>query len=200
MSTWEILSHQVAIAGRVTNAQTKAALPNALVEITAAPPEFNIDNQFAVKEVKTSPDGHFHFLDLPNGNYTLVASLPNAGSRYGTATGEVTVSRNAKGRIVMASVDIPIPATTLQGEVKDTEAEAVVMAQVKVQGSSEQTFSNSQGEYILIGLEATSQQEPTSQQERTILVKASGYQSSSQTVLLNQPGVVQSLDFVLAKE
>lgn len=192
MTAWQIISHQVAIAGRVTNTQTQAALVDALVEITAAPPAF--DNQFSVKEVKTSPDGHFHFLDLPNGNYTLVASLPNAGSRYGTATKTVTVSRNTEGRIVMASVDIDIPATTLKGEVKDTEGEAVVMAKVKVQGTSEKNFSDSQGKYILIGLEATSKQ------ERTILVKASGYQSSSQTVLLDQPGVEQTLDFELAKE
>ena len=192
MTAWEILSHQVAIAGQVTNAQTNDALAGVLVEIIAAPPEFA--NQVAVNPVKTSLDGHFHFLDLPDGNYTLKATLPAGGRRYGTATGEATVSRNAEGRIVMASVDLAISATTLQGEVRDTEAEAVVMAQVKVQGSSEQTFSNSQGEYFLIGLEAAPQQ------ERTILVTASGYQSSSQTVLLSQPGVVQSLDFVLAKQ
>ena len=193
MTTWEIISHQVVIAGSVTNAQTQSAIEGALVEITAAPPEFDLNSQFTVKEVTTSADGHFHFLDLPNGNYTLVASLPNAGSRYGTATGLGTVSRN-QNRIVIATVDLAIPATALQGEVKDTEAEVVIMAQVKVQGSSEQTFSDSQGNYILPGLEASNQQ------ERTILVSAAGYQSSSQQVLLDQPGVLQSLDFVLAKE
>ena len=195
MTAWEIISHQVAISGKVTNTQTQAALEDALVEITVAPPTF--DNKFSVKEVKTSLDGHFHFLDLPNGNYTLVASLPNTGShysRYGEATKTVTVSRNAEGRIVMASVDLAIPATTLKGEVKDTEGEAVVMAKVKIQGTSEKTFSDSQGEYILVGLEATSEQ------ERTILVTASGYQSSSKQVLLDQPGVEETLNFELAKQ
>ena len=193
MTAWEILSHQVAISGKVTNTQTQAALEDALVEITGAPPTF--DNQFSVKEVKTSHDGHFHFLDLPNGNYTLVASFPNTGSRYGKATGSGTVDRNAEGRIIeMSIVDLAIPATTLKGEVTNTEGDAVVMAKVKVQGTSEKTFSDSQGKYILIGLEATSEH------ERTILVEASGYQSSSQTVLLEQPGVEQTLDFELAKE
>lgn len=180
MIEWEIVRHQVAIAGRVTDFQTGKAIAQAQVQIVEGP-----------DRTRTAADGHFHFLDLPDGQYTLIASLPGSGSRYGTAQAEATVSRDAEDNITMATADIALPPTTLKGQITDqATGNPVVMVQVQVQGSGERTFSDAQGRYILTGLEAG---------KRTVLVSARGYQPGSKTVLLSEPGTEQTLDFVLEK-
>ena len=136
----------------------------------------------------TATDGHFHFMDLPNGQYTLVASMPDSGSRYGTAQTQLSVSRNASGHIVMAVADIALPPTTIKGKVTGPGSTNVMMAKIQVQGSGEQTFSDSQGRYLLTGIETGN---------RTILVSAQGLQSNSRPVTLGSAGLVQTVDFNL---
>jgi hypothetical protein len=139
---------------------------------------------------RTASDGHFHFLDLPDGQYTLTASLPGAGSRYGTAQVEATVSRDAEGNISMVTADIALPPTTIRGRVVDQDNNPVGMAEVRVVGSGERTFSNAdieapteiQGQYRLTGLEAG---------KRTVLVSARGYTTATQTVQLTQGDAVE---------
>ena len=149
MSNWlklEPTRHQVAIAGSVTDTQTGAAIGRARVEITAAPAAFTDWLAIRAKQyeehwetmderpdrTRTAADGHFHFLDLPDGDYTLTASLPGSGSRYGTTQGQATVSRDDpddKDKITMATVDIGLQSTTLKGQITDqATGDPVVMA------------------------------------------------------------------------
>ncbi len=199
--------HQVAIAGRVTDAQTGSSLGGVRVEITAAPPAFVSLMASKAKQsgerwdklqqrpdrTRTADDGHFHFLDLPEGKYTLAASLPDCGSRYGSAeTKNIAVKRDADGTITMATADITLPSTTLKGQITRKGAApgaGVVMAEVRLKGSGEYTFSDADGKYVLNGVQAGN---------RTVLVSLKGYQPASQTVKLPQPGTVETADFRLA--
>ena len=202
MTQWETVRHQVAIAGQVSDAQGNVPLGGARVRITSGPAVFT--NWLAVHalqygeawatlpkrpdQVLTAADGHFHFMDLPNGQYTLTVSLPGAGTRYGSAQVQATVSRNAQGKITMAASDIALPPTTIKGRVNGPGNANVAMAKIRVQGSGEQTFSDGQGRYLLTGLETGS---------RTVLVTAQGFRPLSRPVTLTAAGAVQTLDFAL---
>lgn len=206
MIAWEIVRHAVAIAGTVTDHQTGKSIGGARVQITDAPSAFadwlalramQHEDRWATMEerpdrLRTAVDGHFHFVDLPAGQYTLTVSLPGSSSRYGESQVDVTVSTDAEGNVIMAAADVSLPPTTLKGEITDqVSGDPVAMAEVRVKGSGERTFSGGDGRYLLAGLEATDQL------ERTVLVTAQGYQPGSQTVLLDQAGTEQTLDFTL---
>lgn len=194
--------HQVAIAGDVTDAEAGAAIGRARVEITAGPAAFtdrlalratrHQDRWAAMDErldrTRTAADGHFHFLDLPDGDYSLAASLPGSGTRYGTAQAQATVSRDAKGNITMATADMALPPTALKGQIADqASGDPVLMAEVRMKGSGERAFSDGEGRYLLTGLEAG---------ERTVVVFASGRETVTQTVQLSR-GSVAELDVAL---
>lgn len=203
MSEWEIDRHAVAISGNVTDFQTGKPIGGARVEITAAPAAFT--DWLALKALqhgsrwaglkerpnrtRTAVDGHFHFMDLPDGEYTLTVTLPDSGSRYGEAQVTATVSRNAEGHILMTTANASLSPTTLKGEITSSDGgHAVVMAEVQVQGSGERTFSSSDGGYLLTGLEVG---------RRTVSVSAPGYQSVVWQVDIGSAGAVQTLDFAL---
>lgn len=202
MVNWEIARHQVAIAGRVTDAQTGQTIGGAQVKITAAPSKFT--DWLALQElqygdrwasmperpdqIRTAPDGHFHFMDLPNGSYTLMVKLPGVGTRYGVAQATVMVSRDAQGHINLVSTSLALPPTTLKGVVTGPGAAPVAMAEVRVKGSGERAFTDGQGRYALAGLEVGN---------RTVSVSAQGYQPASQPVALSPAGVERPLDFDL---
>lgn len=204
MSKWlkvEPTRHQVTIVGQVNDKQTGRAIGGAMVELTSSPSAFKdwlserkkqygdgwdqMDER--ADRTRTAPDGHFHFIDLPDGQYTLTASLPGAGSRYGTAQVDVTVSVNANGNVIMASANIALPPTTIKGKVTKQGNEAVTMAEVRVKGSGERVFSDSKGGYLLTGLEKG---------PRTVLASARSYQENPKTLQLTK-GAVHTLDFVL---
>jgi Carboxypeptidase regulatory-like domain len=207
--TLEPTRHQVAIAGRVTDAQTGRALVAAQVAITAAPAVFTSWLQLQAKQredrwptmderpdrTRTATSGHFHFLDLPAGQYTLTASLPGAGSRYGTADVKARVSlsrsRSDPDKITLVTADLALPPTTLKGQVTATDAkQPLLMAEVRIQGSGERSFSDAQGNYLLVGLEAGT---------RTVHVSARGYKATSTTVKLGPAGTEQQLNVALEK-
>ncbi|BAY14131.1 carboxypeptidase regulatory-like domain-containing protein [Calothrix sp. NIES-2098] len=209
MSQWVLIEpvrHQVAIAGRVINAQTKKAIGGANVMITKAPEEFTkwlnlkslqYGNHWQVMverpdRTRSAVDGHFHFLDLPNGEYRLTTSLLGAGKRYDTALVGITVSRQ-NDKIIMATADIALPPTTIKGKISDQNGDPVVLAEVWVNRSTESAYSNQQGQYLLMELEASEKQ------ERTVMVSAPGYEIASVEVLLSQAGVEKTLDFVLKR-
>lgn len=185
MSDWEIVRHQVAIAGRVTDLQTGQPIGGAQVEITDAPAEFKTwlamraiqygDRWAALAErpdrTRTAADSHYHFLDLLAGQYTLVASLPGAGTRYGQSDEvKVTVSQDKDGKYTLDPAELELPPTTVQGRVTDQKRSPVAMAQVRVVGSGERTYSDTandtKGHYRLTGLEAG---------DRTVVASAQGY-------------------------
>jgi hypothetical protein len=245
MVQWDIFRHQVAIAGQVTDTQTKKAIGKALVSITVAPTAFvtsvvtkaklvvlpneptNVVNaramldNIAVNQVqkleaaqkildflqarqalkivrtdktRTAVDGWFSFWNLPNGQYTLTASLPGSGTRYSvTSVENVSVSRNDEGDINMAVTDITLQPTSLIGLIQQGSgdlAEPITLAEVRIKGSQDSALSNSKGQYALIGVEA-------SMLERIILVSAQGYKPQEGIVTLSKPGEQKTLNFEL---
>ena len=80
----------MSVAGRVTDVQTGLPINGVHVKIASRSTKFSF---------RTGVDGHFHFLDLPNGRYTLTASLPGSGLRDQTAQVEATAFRDVEGNI-----------------------------------------------------------------------------------------------------
>ena len=208
MSDWEIIRHAVAISGRVSNSQTGKPIRSARVAITEAPTEFTDWLETRAKQIGakwqgmlerpdrtlTAADGHFHFMDLPNGDYTLAASLPGDGSRYGVAEEGASVTRGTEGNIIMATVDIQLPPTTLKGTITTETTEGtvpVVLAEVRVAGSGEKAYSDQQGRYLLSGLEKGL---------RTVQVSARGFESVNQPVGFVAAGAEEILDLVLVAQ
>ena len=70
---------------------------------------------------KTAADGLFCFLDLPEGDYTLIASMPNSTRRYGVSQAQnVTVSHKDEGDIAISVADITLPSTSIIGKISST--------------------------------------------------------------------------------
>jgi len=209
VSKWQQIEptrHQVAIAGKATDGRTGKPIGGARVEIVDAPPEFTAWLAIQAQRhgarwagmaerpdrTRTAADGHFHFLDLPDGDYTLTTSLPGSGSRYAMAQADGTVSRDAEGNINMLVADIALRPTALEGRVTDqATGDPVVMAEVRMKGSGERTFSEARdetkGRYLLVGLEAG---------ERTVVVSAQGHDTVTRTVPLSR-GDTAELDIAL---
>jgi len=193
--------HQVAIAGAVTDAQTGAAIRQARVEITAGPAAFTdrlallamqYQERWATMEeridrTRTAGDGHYHFMDLPAGDYTLGVSLPGSGTRYGVAQAEATVEREDEGKIAMATADVALPSTALKGQVSNSDGDPVLMAEVRLKGSRDRVYSDGEGRYLLAAAEAG---------KHTVLVAASGYEAAREVVQLSR-GDVTELDVSL---
>jgi hypothetical protein len=203
VSDWEIIQHAVAISGRVTDAQTNTGIGRARVEITAGPAEFMnalvlraaaVGRGWAGQQDRpdrklTAADGHFHFLDLPNGTYTLTATLPGTGSRFGTAQITPAVSRDSLGNLIMTTADIQIPPTTLTGRITEQgSGDPIFMARIRVVGSNETTYSDDQGDYRITGLETG---------HREIKISAQGYNSASDSVDLTIAGTAVTRNIAL---
>lgn len=176
---WEIRRHQAAIAGRVVDAQTEKPLAGALVTVAAGPQRW---------EIRSGQDGHFHFLDLPDGAYLVTASYPPGGNRYGSAQENVVVSRDGTGRIQMATADLSLPATTVRGRITRPGGQGVVMAEIVLEGSGERAFSAADGHYALVGVEAGL---------RRVRIRAQGFQPMTQEVILAAAGAVVTLNLTL---
>jgi hypothetical protein len=203
--SWETVRHQVAIAGIVTNVQTQEKMRGVIVTIEDGPTEFlqwlNLhkkqfpDSWSRMTErpdkTMTSAEGLYYFLDLPDGQYTLQAQLPGAGSRYDSEEVTTTVSHDGD-RIVWTDADIQLPTTTLNGQVTftndDDEAEGILMAKVQLQGSGDSAFADQDGNYLLTAIEGG---------ERTVVVSAQGYVQTSVTLTIPGDGSVTTHNFSL---
>ena len=202
MIAWETVRHQVAIAGRVTDRQTRQPVAGARVQIAACPAAFAAWLAIYARQygagwaalaerpdrAVTEADGHYHFMDLPDGQYTLAVSLSEAGSRYGTAQVQATVSRTPEGRITLAAADVTLPPTTLKGQVTGQGVGALILAEVRVEGSGERTLTDAQGNYLLSGIETGG---------RKIGVTVRGFKSATQTVTVSPAGAEVTQNFAL---
>jgi len=137
------------VGGKVMDALTERPLAGAEVEIGLATNGWR-------RTVCTSPVGLFYFLDLPDGTYTLRAHLPGSGRRRGVATTEATVGKDANGtQHEFVFLNLRLPATVLRGTVAaKTGKDKVVMAQVRIKGSGESTYTDPDGRYVLTEIES----------------------------------------------
>jgi Carboxypeptidase regulatory-like domain len=206
VSGWQTVRHRVAIAGRVLDAGTGKPVTNAAVSITTMPPAFQ--NRLAIASLaygrswddlldrpdrtSTRKDGLFCFLDLPDGKYGLSGSMPSHGNRYGVAQGSAEVSRDSKGNFKIAFLTLTPQATTVKGRITgSSHKNGVVLAEVRVKGSGERTFTDAQGQYEVAGIEPG---------KRVLMVSAQGYRAVSEPITLGQPGASQTLNFNLTRE
>lgn len=210
MATWVKLPpnrHQVSIAGKVIDDQTKAGISGATVRITQAPDRFNQQirlsalqerhsNRLGVQSQReTSREGCFYFRDLPIGDYTLTASFPSAGTRYQDALPRtVEVVEDHPDLLHLPFVELVLLPTALTGQIKDASNQAIVMAKIWIEGTADFTFSDAQGNYFLNQLEGSNPSQFASTQlpETTVKITAVGYQNETRTVRLQQ-GTVETL-------
>jgi hypothetical protein len=216
MTHFMVAHHQVAIAGRVLDAVTGKPIARAHVEITTGPPEYTeklaLLAQFESGDgakpknpgmTRTRPDGLFYFLDLPEGDYKLVAFLPKGGlyttppdtagkttedsydwrgdKRYGKEQFDASVSdgRNRFDRLAVIRLQ---PTGVMGRVVASANQSGVQMAEVRCKGSGERAFTDAQGHYTLAGIQ------PNARQTRMLQVRARGYRDQSMEVLIDTPG------------
>ncbi|KST62206.1 carboxypeptidase regulatory-like domain-containing protein [Mastigocoleus testarum] len=208
MLRWERIRHRVAIAGQVTDAQTNKAIAGVEVAITKGPEAFMGWLRIRASQygdewekmlerpdrTRTAYDGHFHFLDLPEGEYRLHAFFHNASRRYGTAFLDLRVSQAPEDENIITVADLTLTPTCLKGQILDDDDDPIVLAEVRLKYSQESTFSNQEGQYLLNAIEAAEKF------ERTIIISAQGYQTTSQTVVFNEAGIEENLNFILTKK
>ena len=223
MIRFRTIRHQVAIAGRVTDVITGKPLYRALVSITpdAMPAAFKSLLEARAMQygeawtrmserpdmARTAVDGIFYFLDLPDGDYGLTASLVSMGKRYGSAQAKATVTRDKNGDINRVFLELALQATTVRGRITSpVHKSGVAMAEVRMKGSGERTFSDGQGQYVLAGIEPIEIKKRGASKarsvitERTVLVFAQGYRPASKPVALNEVGAIKTLNFELVRE
>jgi hypothetical protein len=203
---WQVLRRRVAIAGRVVDASTGKPLGDAQVTITAMPPAFSKWLKFAATpygnrwdkmseradRTRSRADGWFFFMDLPDGSYRLQASAPDFGRRFGKPEESAKVSRDGQGNIKMAVVKLALQPTMVHGKVTGPGKEpGVPLARVRVKGSGERSFTDSQGKFVVAGIEPGT---------RTLIVSAQGYRAESQVFTLAGPGESQTVNFTLRRE
>lgn len=191
MTTWvklEPMDHQAAIGGKVVNALTGRPIAGVRVEITDMPAAFeqwlSIRKLSSAKwnslserpdRTNTSPDGVFHFVDLPDGAYTLSFEHLSSGPRLGKAQRAFTVNRNNEGRISLSLVTIPLMPTGARGKIVDATNVPVCLARVRATGSDEDTHSGPDGSYALTMLEPGA---------RSLVISAPGFTSFTTHVTL----------------
>lgn len=202
MAQWEEIRHQAAIAGTITDKEDGGPIAGARVTITASQAAFT--DWLALKALAygrgwdglairpdrtvSGDDGRFCFLDLPDGAYTVTAAWPAQGSRYGTATGPATVARGNDGAVKLAAVDLVLSPTRVTGKVVAKDA-PVPMAEVRLKGGGESTFTDGQGVYVLSAIEPG---------QRTVRVQANGLAAKESGVTLSAPGQSVTMDFSLS--
>ena len=120
--SWQILRRQIAIAGQITTEVDELPIAGAQVQITAAPTAFMNkirlnakqyglvweDMEQRVDRTVTAVDGFYYFLDLPDGDYTITAHLPQRIPSYDFATGTGQVTRDQQGTIQQTHIDMAL--------------------------------------------------------------------------------------------
>jgi hypothetical protein len=143
-------------------------------------------------QTQTKEDGLFYFLDLPDGKYTFHVTAMNSGKRYASTEATAVVKGEPEGNLKTTTVKVALQPTTVKGKITGPNHKAgVVMAEVRVKGSGERTYSDAQGQYVLAAIEPGT---------RTVQVFAQGYKPSFHVVRLTQPGASETVNVVLTRE
>ena len=72
---------------------------------------------------------------------------------------------------------------------------AVLMAEIRLKGSGEKTFTDAQGQYTLSGIL------PNERRQRTLQIRARGYRDESMEVMIDKPGTCKEVkDIRLVRE
>jgi hypothetical protein len=165
---------------------------------------------------RTRADGLFFFLDLPQGSYKLVGFVPKenacsgapsaAGAdgqdpfqwkgdkRYGKAQFNASVAYGPEGFGKFAV--IRLQPTGIKGRiVTSANKTPLLMAEVRMKGSGERTFTDAQGVYTISGIK------PNERLKRTLQIRARGYRDQAIEVMIDKAGICQTLeDIVLVRE
>jgi len=142
---------------------------------------------------QTRFDGLYYFLDLPDGEYEITAFLPNCGKRYGQVTENKKVSSGEKksGQDTLKEmfVGIVLQPTVICGRIYDAAKKTgVTMAEVRLKGSGERTFSGAKGDFTLGPIEASEKS------ERTLECFAQGYARKEKSrIVVAKPGQLLDL-------
>jgi len=163
-----------AIAGKVTDAETDAAIGGAMVAVEGTS-----------LSATTDANGDYTIADVAEGTYTVTASAEG----YENASQEVTVSAGAMSIADFALTPVAKPTGTISGTVTDADTtDPIEGATVTAEGYSTTTAAD--GTYTLADLPVGSY---------TVTASATGYVDESKTadVLENQTTVV---DFALSPE
>lgn len=202
----ETFTRRASIAGMVRDAMTGGPLPSAEVQITGMPATFRAwlevyripygalwpKLQRRPDRARTGPDGDYLFCDLPEGDYTLEAVLPDNGGRYASGSQSVAVSYAVEPGYGICDIDLS--PTSVTGTVSAGLASAispVQMAVLKVAGSGEGAESAKDGSYRIVGLQPG---------EREVSVTARGFVPAVAQVRLQAPGSEAVLDISLVPE
>lgn len=207
MDRFEEIRRQAAIAGRVTDQQSGEPIAGAQVTVATTVPAFadwlalkalsygSAWDSLAVRpdRVPSGDGGRFCFRDLPDGTYTVTAEWVTQGARYGTVSASATVARDANGKITLAVADLALPPTQVSGKVvgkaSSTDPEApVAMAEVRLKGGGECTFTDGQGAYVLSAIEPG---------DCTVRVQASGFGAAESKVTVGGRGQAATANFSL---
>ena len=199
----ETLRYRVALAGYVTHAETGKALAGARVEMTKMPAAYALVVERMQKQVgagawgrmprrldrtETRWDGLFFFANLPDGAYKVELSLPGMGKRFGVVSKTAKVGRDKDGGWRPVWVNAALPPTLVRGSIVGREV-GVALARVRVKGSDESAFSDSEGWYVIAGIEPG--------KERMLTVSAQGFEVMSKPLAIAGAGGSQTVDFVL---
>lgn len=211
----DIVRHQVAIAGQVSDKETGLTIGNAIVEITAMPEKFKTKRSLQALQygsewetllkrcdrTTTAPDGFFYFIDLPPGEYTLTASLPSAATRYKQAKTTVTLPpppEDIPNSPKFTLANLTLSPSGIRGKVTDLQDVAIARVNVKILGSGESTTTDGQGNYQLIGLEAPKKE--GDQRQVKVVFSAKGYREIIEDLQFSLGEVLEDKNFKLTKQ
>ena len=202
MQQWADIRRQASIAGRVTDQEDGGAVAGAQLTVTSAQAGFA--DWLALKALAfgrdwdsltvradralSGVDGRYCFIDLPDGSYTVTAEWVSQGNRYGIVTTTATVARDSNGSVKLAAADLALPPTRVAGKV-DAKTVAVAMAEVRLKGGGESTFTDGQGVYVLSAIEPG---------QRIVRAQANGLTAAETSVSVSARGQSVTVNFSLS--